>query len=101
MKEKRKMKEFDNVIIGSGFRALITAYFCLKKKKNVIVISNSKNLSGVLKPIEWDGAKIDKGYQFFDGLDLYSKNILEEFVGKENLHDFGYGAASLTNGLSL
>ena len=77
MKEKRKMKEFDNVIIGSGFRALITAYFCLKKKKNVIVISNSKNLSGVLKPIEWDGAKIDKGYQFFDGLDLL-KNILEE-----------------------
>jgi protoporphyrinogen oxidase len=91
------MREFDNVIVGSGFRALITAYFCLRNKKNVIVISNSKNLSGVLKPIEWDGAKIDKGYQFFDGLDLYSKNILEEFVGKENLHDFGYGAASLTN----
>lgn len=92
------MREFDFGIVGSGFRALITAYFCLRKKKKVIVISNSKNLSGVLKPIEWDGAKIDKGYQFFDGLDLYSKNILEEFVGKKNLHNFGYGAASLTNG---
>ena len=92
------MKDFDCVIIGSGFRAFITAYFCLKKNKKVLIVSNSKNLSGVLKPIKWDGALIDKGYQFFDGLDLYSKNILENFVGKENLTDFGYGAASLTNG---
>ena len=92
------MKDFDCVIIGSGFRAFITAYFCLKKNKKVLIVSNSKNLSGVLKPIKWDDALIDKGYQFFDGLDLYSKNILENFVGKENLSDFGYGAASLTNG---
>ena len=55
-------------------------------------------MSGVLKPLKWEGAFIDKGYQFFDGLDSFSKNILEDFVGKNNLDDFGYGAASLTNG---
>ena len=88
------MKEYDYVVIGSGFRAFITAYFCLKKKKRVVIISNSKNLSGVLKPLKWEGAFIDKGYQFFDGLDSFSKNILEDFVGKNNLDDFGYGAAS-------
>jgi protoporphyrinogen oxidase len=92
------VKNFEYIIIGSGFRALITAFFCLKKSKKVLVISNSKNLSGVLKPIKWEGASIDKGYQFFDGLDEYSKNLLEDFVGKDNLTDFGYGAASLTNG---
>ena len=92
------VKNFDYIIIGSGFRALITAFFCIKKNKKVLVISNSKNLSGVLKPIKWEGASIDKGYQFFDGLDEYSKNLLEDFVGKDNLTDFGYGAASLTNG---
>ena len=47
--------------------------------------------------IDWEGAKFDRGYQFFDGINKHQKNIINDFVGKDFLHDFGYGAASLTN----
>ena len=92
--------EFHNkkiVIIGSGFRAMMTAFYCLKESNNVTVISNNNNLHGVMSPIKWLGGNFDKGYHFFDGFNEYNKKILEEFVGSDNLNDFGYGAASYTN----
>lgn len=92
------MKNYDLIIIGSGFRALITAYLGKKKYKKILIVSKSNNLAGVMEPINWDGTLIDKGYQFFDGFSEDEKNILENFVGKQYLKDFGYGAASLTKG---
>ena len=85
------------IIIGSGFRAMMTAYYCLKMTKDVKIITNNNNLHGVMSPIQWLGGNFDKGYHFFDGFNEANKMILEEFVGKENLHDFGYGAATFTN----
>ncbi len=89
--------KFDIIIIGSGYRALVTAYLALKKKKKILIISKSKNLLGIMSPITWQGGKFDKGYQFFDGIDIKQKDILMDFVGSDVLHDFGFGAASLTN----
>ena len=88
---------FDIIIIGTGFRALVTSYLALKKNKKVLIISNSKDLSGVMGPITWKGGSFDKGYQFFDGIDKSQKLFLTKFVGNNLLHDFGYGAATLTN----
>ncbi len=90
-------KNFDIVIIGSGFRALVTAYLALKKNKTVLIISKTKNMLGIMSPLSWQGGKFDKGYQFFDGLNIQTKNFLNDFVGEDVLHDFGYGAATLTN----
>ena len=90
-------KKFDIIIIGSGYRALVTAYLALKKKKKILIISKSKNLLGIMSPITWQGGEFDKGYQFFDGIDIKQKDILMDFVGSDVLHDFGFGAASLTN----
>jgi hypothetical protein len=93
-------KKFDNkkiIIVGSGFRAMMTAYFCLNFSKDVSIISNNKNIHGVMGPIKWQGGNFDKGYHFFDGFNKNTKKILEDFVGKENLFDFGYGATTYTN----
>ena len=42
--------------------------------------------------LEWEGGRFDRDYQFFDGLDSNDKKILDEFVGKDILYNFGYGA---------
>ena len=91
------MSRYENIIIGNGFRAMITAYVSASKNKQTLLITHSKNIGGVLSPLNWEGGCFDKGYQFFDGCDQYCKNILENFLGKEVLTDFGYGAASVTN----
>lgn len=85
------------VIIGSGFRAMMTAFYTLNQTNDVSIISNSKNVHGVMGPINWLGGKFDKGYHFFDGFNNNNKKILEGIVGKENLFNFGYGAATFTN----
>ena len=93
-------QKFNNkkiVIIGSGFRALMTAFFCLKYSNDVSLISNNKNIHGVMSPIKWLGGNFDKGYHFFDGFNENNKNLLENFVGQENLYNFGYGATTYTN----
>ena len=85
------------IIVGSGFRAMMTAFYCLKKSNDVTLLSKSENIYGVMNPIKWLGGNFDKGYHFFDGFNIRNKKILEEFVNKENLYDFGYGAATYTN----
>ena len=63
-------KKFNNkkiVIIGSGFRAMMTAFFCLRYTNDVSLISNNKNIHGIMSPIKWLGGNFDKGYHFFDG----------------------------------
>ena len=84
-------------IIGSGFRAMMTAFYCAKETKDINIVSNNKNIHGVMSPINWLGGRFDKGYHFFDGFSSKNKKILENLVGKENLFNFGYGAASFTN----
>ena len=99
MKKNKRMAKinFDAVIIGSGYRAMVTAYLLLKKNKKILIISNSNNLSGIMSPLSWKGGKFDKGFHFFDGISEQQKFFLYEFVGKNILHDFGFGGASLTN----
>ena len=91
------MKHYDVVIIGKSFKAMMTAYACLKKKKTVLIISEPNNFFGVMGSFKWKNQELDLGYQFFDGLNKTTKKIITEFVGQDNLHDFGYGAGSLTN----
>ena len=57
------MKNYDIIIIGSGFKAMITAYFALKKYKNILIIAKSEDIAGVMSPIKWKGGNFDKGYQ--------------------------------------
>ncbi len=90
-------QNFDIVIIGSGYRAMVTAYLLLKKNKKVLIISKSKDLFGIMKPLNWKGGKFDKGFHFFDGINEHQKKFLNEFVGENILYDFGFGGASLTN----
>lgn len=92
-----KFKDKKIFIIGSGFRAMMTAFYCSKETKDINIVSNNKNIHGVMSPINWLGGRFDKGYHFFDGFSTKNKKILENLVGKENLFDFGYGAASFTN----
>ena len=92
-----KFKNKKVFIIGSGFRAMMTAFYCSKEAKDINIISNNKNIHGVMSPINWLGGKFDKGYHFFDGFNAHNKKILENLVGEENLFDFGYGAATYTN----
>jgi len=91
------MSKYENIIIGNGFRAMMTAYASASNDKKTLLITHSKNIGGVLSPLNWEGGSFDKGYQFFDGCDQYCKNVLENFLGKDVFTDFGYGAASVTN----
>lgn len=88
---------FDIIIIGSGYRAMVTAYLALKKNKKILIVSKSKDLFGIMSPLKWQGGNFDKGYHFFDGIDEKQKSFLTDFIGSDILHDFGFGAASLTN----
>ena len=88
---------FDIIIIGSGYRAMVTAYLALKKNKKILIVSKSKDLFGIMRPLKWQGGNFDKGYHFFDGIDEKQKSFLTDFIGSDILHDFGFGAASLTN----
>ncbi len=97
MKNYKDLHNKKITIIGNGFRAMMTAYFCFKYTKNVTLVTNNKDIHGVMSPIEWEGGKFDKGYQFFDGFSFSNQIILEKFVGKENLYNFGYGASTYTN----
>ena len=92
MKKNKKI-----LIIGNGFRAMMTAYLCSKISNEISIISNTDNIHGIMSPLEWEGGNFDKGYQFFDGLNTNDKKILEEFVGKDVLFNFGYGASTFTN----
>jgi len=85
------------LIIGNGFRAMMTAFMCSKISNDVSIVTHSENVHGIMDNVEWEGGKFDKGYQFFDGLDDNDKEILEEFVGKGVLYNFGYGASTFTN----
>lgn len=88
---------YDIVIIGSGYRAMVTAFLASKKNQKILIISKTKDLLGIMNPLEWEGGKFDRGYQFFDGINEHQKNIINDFVGKDFLYDFGYGAGSITN----
>ena len=58
------MSRYENIIIGNGFRAMITAYVSASKNKQTLLITHSKNIGGVLSPLNWEGGCFDKGYQF-------------------------------------
>lgn len=86
------------VILGGGFRSLMTAAFCLKHTKNISIISTEeKNFHGVMSPIKVFNGNYDKGYQFFDGFSEENKIFLENLIGKNILHNFNYGASTVTN----
>lgn len=86
------------VIIGGGFRALLTAAILLNFSKKITIISKSENnFHGVMSPLKIFGGNFDKGYQFLDGFSEKNKNFLEKFLGKNVLYNFGYGASSYTN----
>ena len=85
------------LIIGNGFRAMMSAFMCSKISKDVSIITNSENIHGIMGNLEWEGGRFDRGYQFFDGLDSNDRKILDEFVGKDILYNFGYGASTFTN----
>ena len=73
------------LIIGNGFRAMMSAFMCSKISNDVSIITNSENIHGIMGNLEWEGGRFDRGYQFFDGLDSNDKKILDEFVGKDIL----------------
>lgn len=85
------------IIIGNGFRAMMSAYMCSKISKDVSIVTNTENIHGIMSPLEWRGGNFDKGYQFFDGLTNNDRKILEDFVGENVFHNFGYGASTFTN----
>ena len=98
MRLKDKILNKKVVILGGGFRSLITAAFCLDYTKNITIISrDEKNFHGVMSPIKVFGGNFDKGYQFFDGFSEENKLFLEKIIGKNVLYDYGYGASSFTN----
>jgi len=86
------------VILGGGFRSLLTAAYYSKYTKNITIISkDEKNFHGIMSPIKVFGSNFDKGYQFFDGFSEENKKFLENLIEEKILHNFGYGASTITN----
>lgn len=86
------------IILGGGFRSLLTAAYYLNYTKNITIISkDEKNFHGVMSPIKIFGGNFDKGYQFFDGFSEENRKFLESLIGEKVLYNFNYGASTITN----
>ena len=55
---------YDVVIIGSGLEHRLSAYLNLKKNKKVLIISKSRDLLGIMSPINWLGSYLIKVINF-------------------------------------
>ncbi len=89
---------YDALVVGGGFKGMMTAYGLCKQGYSVCIIEKQHQLGGIMTPIAWKGAEIDKGPQYFDGVSQVQKNILDEIMPADSpLQPLDYSYASYWN----
>lgn len=89
---------YDAVVIGGGFKGMMTAYGLTKQGMAVCIIDKSNQLGGFMTPMHWQGVDIDKGPQYLDGVSEHHKLILDEIMGEfEPLDSLDYSYGSFWN----
>lgn len=86
----------DWVIIGGGFKGIITAVILLEYNQNVTLIESGKSLGGHLKGIKWQGYNLDLGCQLFDNSDSEITAYLLKILGN-NVHPVNVTYGGITD----
>ncbi len=60
-KEPPYITDYAYAIVGGGFPGLFASYYTSQHSKKTILFETSKNLGGVMQPIEFEGLKMDLG----------------------------------------
>lgn len=93
-------KHTDVVVIGGGFKGMMTAYGLRKKGLDVVIVEKGKLLGGFMAPIRWRELEVDKGPQYLDGINDSQKAILDEIMdGYEPLSSLDFSYSSFWNGV--
>ena len=71
---------FDVVVVGGGFRGLLSAYLAKKNNLRVAIIERGESLGGVLNSFAWNGYLIDRGVQLFDSVPAELQQIIVEDI---------------------
>jgi hypothetical protein len=96
-----KVVIYDALIIGGGFKGMMTAFGLTKQGQKVCIVDNSSLLGGFMLPMTWQGVDMDKGPQFLDGISGQQKVILDEIMSDhEPLETLEFSYASYWNGVT-
>ncbi len=91
---------WDAVVIGGGFKGMMTAHGLSSKGLNVTILEKGGLLGGFMAPINWRGVDIDKGPQFLDGMNISQKIILDEIMKQADpLTSLDFSYSSFWNGV--
>lgn len=84
------------IIIGGGFKGIITAVILLKYNQEVTIIESGSALGGHLKGIKWNGYNLDLGCQIFDNSNSDITRFLFDILGS-NVKPIDVLYAGVTN----
>lgn len=85
------------VIIGGGFKGIITAIILLKYNQQVTIIESGAALGGHLKGIKWNGYNLDLGCQIFDNSNSEITSLLLDIL-ENNVKSIDVLYAGVTSG---
>lgn len=92
------LTHYDWLIIGGGFKSLVTAYSLRKQDQSILLLERSGVLGGFMSPIRWGEFWIDKGPQLFENFEEKDRAFITEMVGDGVLEDIGFKYTSYMNG---
>lgn len=75
-----KVSTYDAIVVGGGFKGMMTAFGLLKSGKSVAIVESANELGGFMSPIKYKGAALDKGPQFLDGMSQAQKRLLDDIM---------------------
>ena len=89
---------YDAVVVGGGFKGMMTAYGLRQQGMSVCIIEKGHQLGGFMSPMSWNGTDIDKGPQYLDGIAEPHKRILDDIMeDHEPLASLDFSYASYWN----
>ena len=97
-RSSNKVSNCDSLVIGGGFKGMMTAYGLLKQSQDVVLLDKAPELGGFMKPIKWDDIWIDRGPQFLDAISESQRRLLDDITGPDSkLDSIEYSYASFWN----
>ena len=95
---KKTRNIMKNIIVyGSGFAALVISCALQKLGYNTYLVSNQKNIGGVLNPISIFGREADIGPQFLENLTKKEFEFLLRFLPQNEYKNIGISYGSFFN----
>ena len=92
--------DYDALIIGGGFKGMMSAYGLTKQGLKVCIVDNAPLLGGFMAPLTWQGVDMDKGPQYLDGVNGAQKAILDDIMSDHQpLDSLEFSYASYWNGV--